>query len=255
MQRPWLRKVGWIAGFLLALAVALEIYMRWPSGAELPSLNLAADTRYVVLLIHGSGGANEPTFVEIEQRFQEAFADDAGVAVIRLIWAPHDNRRRSFAHGQRLGAAIGRELATLSELKDIRMIAHSAGAYFLDPICEAYRAQTNANPPAFIEMTFLDGIGIAGGWDFDWGYRNHGRCADFARSIYTANDPAPGHNEPYDHAHNIDVTESLARHDFDRPGHYYPIRYFLDYLIADEVQPRQRSHAVLPRGEVVFATE
>ncbi len=255
MQRRWLRKLGWIAGVLLALAGALEIYMRWPSGADLPPLKLAADTHYVVLLVHGSGGANEPTFIEMEQRFAEAFAEDPGVAVIRLIWAPHDNRRRSFVHGHRLGAAIGRELADLPALQDIRMIAHSAGAYFLDPICEAYRAHTEANPPAFIEMTFLDGIGIAGGWDFDWGYRNHGRCADFARSIYNASDRAPGHNEPYDHAHNIDVTESLARHDFDRPGHYYPLRYFLDHLDADEMRPRLRSHTVLPRGEVVFAPD
>jgi len=136
------------------------------------------------------------------------------------------------------------------------MVAHSAGAYFLDPLCEAYQANTNSNPPAYIEMTFLDGIGIAGGWDYDWGYRNHGRCADFARSIYTANDPAPGHNEPYDHAHNIDVTASLSRrNDFDRPGHYYPLRYFLDHLDAVKMSPRQRSHTVMPRGDISVAAD
>ena len=135
------------------------------------------------------------------------------------------------------------------------MVAHSAGAYFLDPICEAYRAHNDAGAQAFIEMTFLDGIGIAGGWDYDWGYRNHGRCADFARSIYTTNDPAPGHNEPYDHAHNIDVTESLGRRDFDRPGHYYPIRYFLDHFDADEIQPGLRTHSRLPRGQETVATD
>jgi hypothetical protein len=255
VQLGWLRKLGWLAGVLVGLALLLELYMRWPSGAELPQLQLAADTRHVVLLVHGSGGSNEPLFIEMERRFAQAYADDPRVAVIRLIWAPHDNRRRSFVHGHKLGAAIGRELAELPKLTDIRMIAHSAGAYFLDPVCEAYRTGTADREPAFVEMTFLDGIGIAGGWDYDWGYRNHGRCADFARSIYTNNDPAPGHNEPYDHAHNIDVTESLAGRDFDRPGHYYPIRYFLDHLDAAEMQPRRRAHSNLPRGAVVVAAD
>lgn len=246
----WLRRLLWVAGTLAALALVLEIYMRWPSAATLPPLSLDPETRYLVLLIHGSGGSNEPAFIEMEQRFAAELADQPGATVVRLIWAPHDNRRRSFAHGHHLGAAIGRELAALPAIADIRMVAHSAGAYFLDPICESYRAHAIARPVAHIEMTFLDGIGIAGGSDYDWGYRNHGRCADFARSIYTTDDPAPGHNEPYDHAHNIDVTDSPGRAGFDRPGHYYPLRYFLDRLDADEMQPRLRTHTRTPRGEV-----
>jgi len=247
-----LRGVAWVAGVLAALALGLEIYTRWPSSAELPPLALDADTRYVVLLIHGSRGSNEPAFIEMERRFKEANGATPGVAVVRLIWAPHDTRIRSYAHSRRIGAAIGRELAALPLLADVRMVAHSAGAYFLDPICEAYGANADANPPAHFEMTFLDGIGIRGGWDYDWGYRSHGRCADFARSIYSANDPAPGHNEPYDHAHNIDVTDAPGRAGSDRPGHYYPLRYFLDGLDRDEMQPRLRTHADAPRGEVMF---
>jgi hypothetical protein len=188
------QRVLWALGLLAAMAMALEVYMRWPSAATLSPLALSPDTRHVVLLIHGSGGRNEPTFVEMEQRFAQEIGDEPGVAIVRLIWAPHDDRRRSFAVGHQIGAAIGRELAALPALTDIRMVAHSAGAYFLDPICEAYRATSVAQPGAHIEMTFLDGIGIAGGWDYDWGYRNHGRCADFARSIYNSVDRAPGHN-------------------------------------------------------------
>ena len=250
-----LNRWAWVLGIAAALAIGLEVYMRWPSSADLPPLNLSADTRYVVLLIHGSHGSNEPAFIEMERRFKETVGMQPGVAIVRLIWAPHDTRARSFAHGHRIGAAIGRELAMLPQLTDVRLIAHSAGAYFLDPICEAYRASTQARPPAQIEMTFLDGIGIAGGWDYNWGYRNHGRCADFARSIYTADDGAPGHNQPYDHAHNIDVTKSPGREGFDRPGHYYPLQYFLDHLDQAEMQPRQRTHATAPRGEVVFAKD
>ncbi|HJP38412.1 MAG TPA: hypothetical protein QF499_04665 [Gammaproteobacteria bacterium] len=99
-------------------------------------------------------------------------------------------------------------------------------------------------------MTFLDGISIKGGRDYNWGYRNHGRCADFARSVYVADDFAPGHNQPYDHAHNIDLTEAPGRRDFDRPGHYYPLQYFLDQLGPAEMQPRLRSHTSAPRGAV-----
>ena len=85
--------------------------------------------------------------------------------------------------------------------------------------------------------------------------RNHGRCADFARSIYNADDPAPGHNHPYEHAHNIDVTDSPGRKRFDRPGHYYPLRYFLDHLDINEMQPRLRTHDKDPRGAITFATD
>ena len=240
---------------LAALALALEVYMRWPSSATLPPLNLGADTRYVVLLVHGSHGSNEPAFIEMEQRFNDGIGAEPGVAVIRLIWAPHDTRSRSYVHGHRIGAALGRELAALPNLTDIRLIGHSAGAYFLDPICVAYRTNATTKQPARIEMTFLDGIGIRGGWDYNWGYRNHGRCADFARSIYNADDRAPGHNQPYDHAANIDVTQSPAKHRFDRPGHYYPLQYFLDHLDHDEMQPGLRSHTDEPRGTVIIATD
>ena len=252
MKRNWRRRLFWVAGVLATLAITLEIYMRWPSSATLPPLALSADTRYVVLLIHGSNGSKEPTFIEMERRFVAAVGDEPGVAIVRLIWSPHDTRARSYAHGHQIGAALGRELATLPKLTDIRMVAHSAGAYFLDPICESYKANFSSATPAQIEMTFLDGIGIAGGWDYNWGYRNHGRCADFARSIYTADDPAPGHNQPYDHAHNIDVTDAPGQQGFERPGHYYPVQYFLDLLDQDEARPRLRTHASEPRGGVVF---
>ncbi len=242
-------------GVLAMLAIALEGYMRWPSSADLPPLNLSAETRYVVLLIPGSNGSRESTFIEMEKRFNETIGDDPTVSVVRLIWAPHDTRARSYVHGHRIGEALGRELAALPNLTDIRMVAHSAGAYFLDPICEAYQSNAITRSPAKIEMTFLDGIGIGGGWDYEWGYRNHGHCADFARSIYTANDKAPGHNKHYDNAHNIDVTDSFVRSAFDRPGHYYPVQYFLNHLDRDEMQPRQRSHAKAPRGKVSFPTD
>lgn len=255
MKHNWVKVFALVVALLAMLAITLEAYMRWPSSAVIPPLNLSVDTRYVVLLIHGSRGSNEPTFIEMERRFNETIGDEPGISIVRLIWAPHDRRMRSYAHGHRIGKALGDELAALPALTDIRMIAHSAGAYFLDPICEAYRANAVANPPAHIEMTFLDGIGIRGGWDYDWGYRNHGRCADFARSIYTASDPAPGHNEPYDNAHNVDVTESPGRNGFDRPGHYYPLQYFLNHLDGDETQPKRRTHAEEPRGELVFATD
>jgi hypothetical protein len=251
---PW-RTLALAMSLLAVLALALEVYMRWPSSATLPPLSLDADTRYVVILVHGSHGSNEPAFIEMEQRFNEGIGAEPGVAIIRLIWAPHDTRSRSYVHGRRIGAALGRELATLPELRDIRLIGHSAGAYFMDPICASYRENAVTEKPAYIEMTFLDGIGIRGGWDYNWGYRNHGSCADFARSIYNADDRAPGHNQPYDHAANIDVTQSPGKQRFDRPGHYYPLQYFLDHLGREEMQPRRRSHSDEPRGSIVIATD
>ena len=97
-------------GVLAMLAIALEGYMRWPSSADLPPLNLSAETRYVVLLIPGSNGSRESTFIEMEKRFNETIGDDPTVSVVRLIWAPHDTRARSYVHGHRIGEALGREI-------------------------------------------------------------------------------------------------------------------------------------------------
>lgn len=238
------RALKWM-GLLFLGALAFDTYTRLPSSAEATPLQLTADTRSVVLLFHGTRGRDEPRLTEITRQFK--LAANPHTAVRKYIWSPYaDNQFRARANAELIGEQLGVELAGLTHLEHIRLIAHSAGAYLLDPLCEAYKAA--ATNPAHIEMTLIDPIGIKGAWDFGYGYRNHGRCADFAAAYINVDDPAPGTNAPLEHAYNIDVTDADGRELFTDGGHRWPLKYYLDHLSATELQPGARSHAEFPRG-------
>ena len=236
-----------IASLLLVAALGLEIYTRWPSSAHADSLNLPADTSYAVLLFHGTGGKNEPLLLEVAERFQEEIADQPGVVVRHYVWSPwSDNRLRAGVHGRQIGQQLGEELAELKNLQHIRVISHSAGAYLLTPLCEAYKA--GVLTPAHLEMTYLDSMGIRGGWDYYYGYRHYGECADFSATVFNSDETVPGTNAPLEQSYSVDVTAAATRSGIN--GHLWPIEYFINTLTADEMAPGLRSHEQLPRGFV-----
>ena len=243
------RRLALFAAALLIAAIALEIYTRWPSSAVNAGLELDADTTYLVLLLHGSGGRDEPTLLAITDRIDSEIGAEPGVEVRHYVWSPwSDARLRASAHGNKIGRALGTELAELNSLRNVRLIAHSAGASLLNPLCEAYRALTTT--PATIEMTYLDGMGIHGAWDYYYGYRHFGECGDFSSAIYSTDDPVPGTNGPLEFAYNIDVTDALSRAEYSGPGHVWPLQYFLDHLTREELLPGRRKHDDLPRGKI-----
>jgi hypothetical protein len=236
-------------GIFGVCALAVEIYARFPSGADGLPLNFPANTAHVILLFHGTDGRDEPLLMEIARRMAADRATETDAVVLRYIWSPHsDNHLRASAHGSAFGQALGTELGSLSQLSTIRLIAHSAGAYILDPLCEAYRSA--AAEPARVEMTFIDPIGIVGSWDYGYGYRNHGHCADFASAYINLDDIVPGTNAPLQHAYNYDLTHARARRAFDGRGHVWPVKYFLDEIIVAGGEPDEYSHRELPRGAV-----
>jgi hypothetical protein len=240
-------KLIWTIGLLLTAMLALEIYTRLPSSAVASELNLPADTTYAVLLFHGTGGKDEPLLIEVAERIQQAIGNQPGVAIRHYVWSPwSDNRLRAGKNGGLIGLQIGQELAGLEQLRYLRVISHSAGAYLQTPLCEAYKAA--AENPAHVEMTYLDSMGIRGGWDYYYGYRHYGECADFSATIFTSDDPVPGTNAPLEQSYSIDVTATPSRSDID--GHLWPIEYFLNNLSAEELRPGLRSHEQLPRGAV-----
>jgi len=250
------RKLGTRLRTTLAITVfallIFEAYARFPSHDPVPLLLVPRDTEELVLVFHGTGGKDEPTLIALTERFRELGAERPKRAVARYLWSPlSDNIFRAASNGEHVGLELGRQLATLPKLRSLRLIAHSAGSYLLDPLCETYRRA--APHVAQIEMTFLDPIGTTGTWDYGYGYRNHGRCADFASAYINLDDPVPGTNAPLEHGYNIDVTRSASRLRFEGEGHVWPIQYYLGHLTVDQTLPGQRNHRTAPRGRVESA--
>jgi hypothetical protein len=246
MAGLWRRKriLKW-AGMLGLAALAFEAYTRYPAEPQVIDLDFSADTRTVVLLFHGTRGRDEPYLTEISRTF--AANADADTAVLKYVWSPYsDNQFRARANATTIGTTLGQQLATLDNLEHIRLVAHSAGAYILDPLCDAYKASATA--PADIEMTLIDPIGIKGAWDFGYGYRNHGRCADFAAAYINTDDPTPGTNAPLQNAYNVDVTDAAGHEIFADGGHRWPLKYYLDRLSHADLQSGVRNHSDFPRG-------
>ena len=246
--RIWLWRIIVFGGvFVLFSLAGLELYTRTPTSFAIQPLGLGDETRHVVLIFHGSQDGDNPTFEKIADRYRSLTTAQLGTVVINYNWsAGADDRLRAGATAIQLGQELGQELAELDKLESLRLIAHSAGAYVPDSLCEAYRA--NVRHPAHLEITFLDPFGLRGFVDWTHGVRTHGRCADFASVYLNTNDPAPAGNTPLEQAFTIDVTDSPEREGFPRNGHYWPVQYFLNTLDARQVMPSARMHAKFPRG-------
>jgi hypothetical protein len=231
-RRRWLA-VGLVA--LVVLVLALEAYVRWPSRAPAVPLRLRESTRELVLIVHGSFGADEPTLRELERRWRARAGGD--MEVVRYRWAPwSDNILRAGPHGVHIGAALGRQLGAAARLERLHLVAHSAGAYLLDPLCEAWRASRgesshDAARPS-VTMTFLDPIGLRGLFERGWGAREFGRCADRAEAYINTDDRAPATDRVLQHARTIDVTAEPGRAGFG-DGHRWPVQYYLDRAFPD----------------------
>jgi len=250
--RVWMWRVIVFGGILVVLALGgMELYTRVPTDFAIRPLQLDTQTRHVVLIFHGSRDGDNPAFEEIAEKYRALAGPQSRTAVINYNWsAGADDRLRAGATAIRLGGELGQELAELANLESIRLIAHSAGAYVPDALCESYR--NKALEPAFIEITFLDPFGLRGFVDWSHGARTHGRCADFASVYLNTDDPAPAGNTPLQQAFTIDVTKSPKRAGFARNGHYWPVQYFLNVLDDNLAVPSARKHEDYPRGEVYF---
>lgn len=232
------------------LALGLELYSRLPENFPVSALAIDPAATAVVLIFHGAQDGGDPLLDEIAEKFGALSAP--GTVVINYRWDEGaNNRLRAAANARRLGEQLGLELAQLKQLEDLRLIAHSVGAYVPDAICEALRREGSE---AWIEITLLDPFGIAGFFDWRHGVRNHGRCADYASAIVNTDDPAPATNSPMQRAYNIDVTAASGRDGFPRNGHYWPLQFYRDRVGAGEVELRRRQHGQNPRGGLLSVT-
>jgi len=246
----WRRRLAAGALAIGGLLVALEAYTRWPSDAPAAPLVVAPGTRELVVLVHGSFGRDEPGMRALEQRFRELAAARPGLQIVRYGWSPaSDNMLRARPRGLAIGAELGARLAAAPQLVRLHLVAHSAGAYLLDPLCEAWRAArggsatgagadgsqaaTVALPMPQVRMTFLDPIGLRGLFERGWGARELGRCADVAVAYVNTDDAAPATDRPLRHARTIDVTAARAAGGHRGDGHRWPIEYYRQRLSAD----------------------
>ena len=236
---------------VLAVAAVLELYARRIDGFVVRPLALSQDTRTVVLIFHGSKDGDDPLLDEIAAAWPTAANASARAAVINYNWSDGaDHRVRAAANGRYLGDVLGGELAQLTALESVVLVAHSDGAAVPDALCSAYRQA--ASKPARIEMIFLDPFGIRGFFDWGFGARAYGECADFELAYLNTDDPAPATNSALHRAFNIDITRVPPPESFARNGHYWPLEYFAARLRAGDL-PR-RDHAVNPRGDRVIAS-
>lgn len=266
-MRKVLRWILYAVGLIALGTVLFDGYARLPSRVDVRPARLDPDTRAAVLLFHGRNGRDEPTLIALTARFREltrpqvegqaaarpALDQRPGAAVLRYIWSPHsDTRFRSAPNGDRVGRVLGAELAQLPRLATLHLVAQSAGAYVLEPLCEAYRDAVTAagRRPARIEMTYLDPIGFRGVLDVGYGARNYGQCADYAEAFINTDDPVPATDTPLEHAWNVDVTAAPARAGYQGGGHRWPAQYYLNQLTAADLEPGAHDHATRPRGAV-----
>ncbi len=243
-----------MAAVLIVVVGALEIYARQPVRAPTPALDLPPGVSTLVLVMHGSGDADSPLLAEIMAGLTTRYRDVPDAAVRFVRWSPaSDQRLRAAATAQAIGRRLGTMLAGVTTLRELHLIAHSSGAFMPDAICGAWRAGNPA--PARVTMVLLDPFQIRGFADWTWGARQHGRCADFALAVINTDDPAPATNRTLVQAFNLDVTAHPERATFTRNGHYWPVQYYRNHLVAKEPEIGLRTHATDARGAVRLVPE
>jgi hypothetical protein len=241
--------LAWSVATFVAICVIFDIYTRVPARFPVTPLHLDPAARSAVLLFHGRRGENEPALLALEQKLQLLARAQTGTTVRRYVWAPHSHPRfRCQANGEHVGETLGAELAAVGGLESIHLIGQSAGAFLLDPLCQAYR---KAGGRARVVMTYLDPMGFRGGFDPLWGARHYGACADYAEAFINTDDRAMGTNTFLRHAWNVDVTSLPKPADYRDGGHRWPLRYYLDHVDAGDVTAAAHAHGDRPRGAVV----
>ena len=248
-----MKKLILIVLLLFVVYLVMEIYCRRPDQFKITKLDIPSDTQTLVLLFHGAKGHLNPELKALATQFEIYLDSHQNTEVINYNWSfASNNRLRASTNAMKIGEFLGSEIANLKVLKNIRLIAHSVGAFIPDALCQAYR---DHGGDAHIEINFLDPFNLRGFADMSYGVRSHGKCADFASSTMNTDDPAPTTNTMLKNAWNLDVTSLDRPLDFKRSSHYWPPLYFLLSMNEDMARMGLKTHKEFPRGEIIQAVE
>lgn len=224
----------------------MEIYARTPDNIDIVLPSFTDETTQLTLLFHGSRDHTNPMWSDIQDALITRAFD---AQVVFYDWSQGANNRvRAGSNARALGETLGAFLGQHPSLTELTLIAHSAGAAVLEPLCRA--ARNTAARPLKVRMVFLDPYAGHGFLDRGFGVRTYGQCADFAVSYLNTSDAAPTTNRPLENAYNIDVTSAPGHQKALRGGHYWPLDYFLSQVRAGDVSFTRWSHRDWPRGAI-----
>ena len=248
-----MKKIIYIIGIVLFLGwLVLEIYCRIPDELSIKKIETSQNTQTLVLLFHGSNDHQNPELKSIKDKFVNLLKSPETTKVINYDWSYASSYLKASANTIKIGKSIGLEISNLKNLKNIRLIAHSAGAFIAKSLCQSYR---DSGGGAHIETTFLDPFNLRGFADFNYGVRNFGKCADFASSIINTDDGVPSTNTMLKNSWNIDVTKLKKPNKFKEKGHYFPPLYYLLSMSEDVIKMNTKNHNEYQRGEVIILND
>ncbi|MDH3375633.1 MAG: hypothetical protein OEQ39_01515 [Gammaproteobacteria bacterium] len=202
-------------------------YANWPRNFETFDLpTIAAATEQVVFIVHGKDDDTNTWALEMQAIYRDQ--SDNATQVFALDWTPYsDNFLRCSVDGHQIGVGLGERLATHTNVKNVHLIGHSAGAFVVYGLCEGTKRVSESIQ---IQTTYLDPLGIYGGMRRDYGLNNFGSCADFSEAYIDVESGVPGSNEPLLKAHTFDVTGLRSTRSFGESPHIWPVNYYMSEL-------------------------
>jgi len=202
-------------------------YANWPRSFKRFDLpNIAATTEKVVFIVHGKDDDAATWALEMQEIYRNQ--NDTSTQVFALDWTPYsDNFLRCSIDGRHIGKRLGEQLATRTNVNNVHLIGHSAGAFVVYGLCEGTK---RVNESIQVQTTYLDPLGIYGGIRRDYGLNNFGGCADFSEAYIDVESGVPGSNEPLVNAHTFDVTGLRSAQSFTGSPHIWPVYYYMSVL-------------------------
>jgi pimeloyl-ACP methyl ester carboxylesterase len=193
-------------------------------------------TRYLLLVVHGSGDTAADWPADLIAKAEETVANPEQWDLVAYDWSVYAEDRASASKtGLEIGNYIGATLASADyHYERIQLIGHSVGAFVVQGACDAYREGTTTT--ARVHLTFLDPFTGKGLIDWTYGKRRFGQGADFAEAYINTDDPVPSTNGNLRKAHNFDVTARAPASLSDRDRHWWPVSFYIESIDKESAQ-------------------